>query len=169
MDKIYLVGLPGSGKSFTGKWLSQKMGWDFIDLDELIEKNEKQTIAQLFETLGEEGFRSIEQKYLKVTFSSKQCVISCGGGTPTWDQNMENMGRNGLTVYLNTELSEIERRLEAGKETRPLLAQNQNLGNQITELNEKRRPYYCRAKVIWNRNEPTEQFFRSLDRLVSIY
>jgi shikimate kinase len=169
MDKIYLVGLPGSGKSFTGKWLSQKMGWDFIDLDELIEKNEKQTIAQLFETLGEEGFRSIEQKYLKVTFSYKQCVISCGGGTPTWDQNMENMGRNGLTVYLNTELSEIERRLEAGKETRPLLAQNQNLGNQITELNEKRRPYYSRAKVIWNRNEPTEQFFRSLDRLVSIY
>jgi shikimate kinase len=168
MDKIYLVGLPGSGKSFTGKWLSQKMGWDFIDLDELIEKNEKQTIAQLFETLGEEGFRSIEQKYLKVTFSYKQCVISCGGGTPTWDQNMENMGRNGLTVYLNTELSEIERRLEAGKETRPLLAQNQNLGNQITELNEKRRPYYSRAKVIWNRNEPTEQFFRSLDRLVSI-
>jgi shikimate kinase len=82
---------------------------------------------------------------------------------------MENMGRNGLTVYLNTELSEIERRLEAGKETRPLLAQNQNLGNQITELNEKRRPYYSRAKVIWNRNEPTEQFFRSLDRLVSIY
>jgi len=161
--------LPGSGKSFTGKWLSQKMGWDFIDLDELIEKNEKQTIAQLFETLGEEGFRSIEQKYLKVTFSYKQCVISCGGGTPTWDQNMENMGRNGLTVYLNTELSEIERRLEAGKETRPLLAQNQNLGNQITELNEKRRPYYSRAKVIWNRNEPTEQFFRSLDRLVSIY
>jgi shikimate kinase len=145
------------------------MGWDFIDLDELIEKNEKQTIAQLFETLGEEGFRSIEQKYLKVTFSYKQCVISCGGGTPTWDQNMENMGRNGLTVYLNTELSEIERRLEAGKETRPLLAQNQNLGNQITELNEKRRPYYSRAKVIWNRNEPTEQFFRSLDRLVSIY
>jgi shikimate kinase len=169
MDKIYLVGLPGSGKSFTGKWLSQKMGWYFIDLDELIEKNEKQTIAQLFETLGEEGFRSIEQKYLKVTFSYKQCVISCGGGTPTWDQNMENMGRNGLTVYLNTELSEIERRLEAGKETRPLLAQNQNLGNQITELNEKRRPYYSRAKVIWNRNEPTEQFFRSLDRLVSIY
>ena len=161
--------MPGSGKSFTGKWLSQKMGWDFIDLDELIEKNEKQTIAQLFETLGEEGFRSIEQKYLKVTFSYKQCVISCGGGTPTWDQNMENMGRNGLTVYLNTELSEIERRLEAGKETRPLLAQNQNLGNQITELNEKRRPYYSRAKVIWNRNEPTEQFFRSLDRLVSIY
>jgi shikimate kinase len=169
MDKIYLVGLPGSGKSFTGKWLSQKMGWDFIDLDELIEKNEKQTITQLFETLGEEGFRSMEQKYLKVTFSYKQCVISCGGGTPAWDQNMENMGRHGLTVYLNTELSEIERRLEAGKETRPLLAQNQNIGKQITELNEKRRPYYSRAKVIWNRNEPTEQFFRSLDRLVSMY
>jgi len=41
MDKIYLLGLPGSGKSHTGKWLSQKMGWDFVDLDELIEKNEK--------------------------------------------------------------------------------------------------------------------------------
>jgi len=169
MDKIYLVGLPGSGKSYTGKWLSLRMGWDFIDLDELIEKNEKKTIAELFEMLGEEGFRNIEQKYLKVTFSYKQCVISCGGGTPAWGQNMEQMGRHGLTVYLNTELTEIERRLEAGKENRPLLAQNQNLGHQITELNEKRRPYYSRAKVIWNKNEPNEQFFRSLDRLVAIY
>jgi shikimate kinase len=169
MDKIYLVGLPGSGKSYTGKWLSRRMGWDFIDLDELIEKNEKKTIAELFKLLGEEGFRNIEQKYLKVTFSYKQCVISCGGGTPAWGQNMELMGRHGLTVYLNTELTEIERRLEAGKESRPLLAQNQNLGNQISELNEKRRPYYSRAKIIWNKNEPTEQFFRSLDRLVAIY
>jgi shikimate kinase len=169
MDKIYLVGLPGSGKSHTGKWLSQKMGWDFVDLDELIEKNEKKSVAELFETLGEEGFRNIEQKYLKVTFSFKQCVVSCGGGTPAWGQNMENMGRHGLTVYLNTELAEIERRLEESKVHRPLLSQKQNLGNQISELNEKRRPYYSRAKVIWNRNEPNEQFFSSLDRLVSLY
>jgi len=169
MDKIYLVGLPGSGKSQTGKWLSQKLGWDFVDLDELIEKNEKKSIAELFELQGEEGFRTIEQKYLKVTFSFKQCVISCGGGTPAWDNNMENMGRHGLTVYLNTELAEIERRLEDSKSIRPLLAQSQDLGKQISDLNEKRRPYYSRAKVIWNRNEPTEQFFRSLDRLLSIY
>ena len=169
MDKIYLVGLPGSGKSHTGKWLSQKMGWDFVDLDELIEKNEKKSIAELFEIHGEEGFRSIEQKYLKVTFSFKQCVISCGGGTPAWDNNMENMGRHGLTVYLNTELAEIERRLEDSKSIRPLLAQSKDLGKQISDLNEKRRPYYSRAKVIWNRNEPTEQFFRSLDCLLSIY
>ncbi|MFN4915780.1 MAG: shikimate kinase [Sphingomonadales bacterium] len=169
MDKIYLVGLPGSGKSHTGKWLSQKMGWDFVDLDELIEKNEKASIATLFETLGEEGFRSIEQKYLTATFSYKQCVISCGGGTPAWGNNMENMGRHGLTVYLNTELSEIEKRLEDSRTIRPLLNRNQNIGKQISELNEKRRPYYSRAKVIWNRNEPTEQFFRSLDRLLSIY
>ncbi|MFN5217954.1 MAG: shikimate kinase [Sphingomonadales bacterium] len=169
MDKIYLVGLPGSGKSHTGKWLSQKMGWDFVDLDELIEKNEKKSVGELFEMLGEEGFRNIEQKYLKVTFSFKQCVVSCGGGTPAWGQNMENMGRHGLTVYLNTELAEIERRLEESKVHRPLLSQKQNLGNQISELNEKRRPYYSRAKVIWNRNEPNEQFFSSLDRLVSLY
>lgn len=169
MDKIYLVGLPGSGKSHTGKWLSQKMGWDFVDLDELIEKNEKKSVGELFETLGEEGFRNIEQKYLKVTFSFKQCVVSCGGGTPAWGQNMENMGRHGLTVYLNTELAEIERRLEESKVHRPLLSHKQNLGNQISELNEKRRPYYSRAKVIWNRNEPNEQFFSSLDRLVSLY
>ena len=82
---------------------------------------------------------------------------------------MENMGRHGLTVYLNTELGEIERRLEASKTLRPLLKHNQSLGKQILELNEKRRPYYSRAKVIWNRNEPSEQFFRSLDRLLAIY
>ncbi|MEK0421961.1 MAG: shikimate kinase [Bacteroidetes bacterium] len=169
MDKIYLVGLPGSGKSHTGKWLSHKLGWDFVDLDELIEKNEKKSIADLFETLGEDGFRDIEQKYLTVTFSYKQCVVSCGGGTPAWSNNMENMGRHGLTVYLNTELGEIERRLEASKTLRPLLKHNQSLGKQILELNEKRRPYYSRAKVIWNRNEPSEQFFRSLDRLLAIY
>jgi shikimate kinase len=140
-----------------------------VDLDELIEKNEKKSVGELFEMLGEEGFRNIEQKYLKVTFSFKQCVVSCGGGTPAWGQNMENMGRHGLTVYLNTELAEIERRLEESKVHRPLLSQKQNLGNQISELNEKRRPYYSRAKVIWNRNEPNEQFFSSLDRLVSLY
>lgn len=145
------------------------MGWDFVDLDELIEKNEKKSIAELFDTLGEDGFRKIEQQYLKVTFSYKQCIISCGGGTPVWENNMESMGRHGLTVYLNTELTEIARRLEDSKTHRPLLTRNQNIGKQISDLNEKRRPYYSRAKVIWNRNEPNEQFFRSLDRLLSIY
>jgi len=145
------------------------MGWDFVDLDELIEKNEKKSIPQIFEELGEEGFRKIEQKYLHVTFSYKQCVVSCGGGTPVWDNNMENMSINGLTVYLNTELAEIERRLEESHIERPLLSQDKSLHKQISDLNEKRRPYYSRAKVIWNRNEPTEQFFRSLDRLLSIY
>ena len=169
MDKIYLLGLPGSGKSHTGKWLSHKMGWDFVDLDELIEKNEKKSIPQIFEELGEDGFRKIEQKYLHVTFSYKQCIVSCGGGTPVWGNNMENMSRNGLTVYLNTELAEIERRLEESRIERPLLSQDKSLQKHISDLNEKRRPYYSRAKVIWNRNEPTEQFFRSLDRLISIY
>jgi len=95
--------------------------------------------------------------------------VSCGGGTPVWDNNMENMSINGLTVYLNTELAEIERRLEESHIERPLLSQDKSLHKQISDLNEKRRPYYSRAKVIWNRNEPTEQFFRSLDRLLSIY
>ena len=82
---------------------------------------------------------------------------------------MEMMGRHGLTVYLNTELQEIIRRLEAGNVNRPLISDSIPLAVQIAELNEKRRPIYSRAKVVWNKNEPTEHFFRSLDRLLTIY
>jgi shikimate kinase len=169
MDKIYLIGLPGSGKSHTGSWLAKKLGWDFVDLDEQIENYENQPISELFKQLGEDGFRKLEQTALKRTFAYKQCVVSCGGGTPVWDNNMEMMGRHGLTVYLNTELQEIIRRLEAGNVNRPLISDSIPLAVQIAELNEKRRPIYSRAKVVWNKNEPTEHFFRSLDRLLTIY
>jgi shikimate kinase len=171
MNKIYLLGLPGAGKTTTGKWLASKLGWDFVDLDECIEKKAGKSVAQIFEEEGEIYFRQIEALALTETFQLKNCVVSCGGGTPAYDDNMERMSRHGLTVFLNTEIDEIENRLMAQTHARPLFQNESNEGirHKLEKLAEKRRPYYSRAKIIWNKNKPEDSFFNNINKLMSLY
>lgn len=170
MNKIYLLGLPGAGKTTTGKWLAAKLGWSFIDLDDLIAKKAGKSIQDIFSELGEDAFRKMEAVALTETFSLRQCVVSCGGGTPAYEDNMERMSRNGLTVFLNTEIDEIENRLREQK-GRPLLETESNDGirNKLEKLAEIRRPYYSRAKIIWNKNKPEESFYNNINKLMSLY
>ena len=102
MNKLYLVGLPASGKTTTAKWLSQKMEWTFLDLDEYIESKMGLSVREIFTTLGEDSFREIEAKCLRETASLRDVVVGCGGGTAAFHGNMDWMKSHGLTLYLNT-------------------------------------------------------------------
>ena len=78
----------GCGKSSVGKKLAKKMGFDFLDLDDYIEEKEKRTISEIFEKEGEAGFRGLEKKYLQEVSALKDKIVSTGGGTPCFYDNM---------------------------------------------------------------------------------
>src|SRR5260221_14675660 len=111
--KIFLIGLPGSGKTTLGKLLAGKLKLPFIDLDIEIEKSERQTINQIFENRKENYFREVESTMLKeFCNSSESFVMSTGGGAPCFHNNMSLMNNSGKTIFLDVPAKEIGYRLE---------------------------------------------------------
>lgn len=119
--KIYLIGLPASGKSTVGKELAKKIKYEFIDLDQKIVADNNQTIDEMFE-IGEDYFRDLETKTLISVIDLDNAVISCGGGIVERDINKSYM--NGVVVYLDCPLSEINFRLNRDTQSRPLSKTN---------------------------------------------
>ena len=120
-DKIFLIGFMGSGKTTTGKKLASRLNWKFIDLDEFIEEDKGMPVAEIFETQGEDWFRTVEAEALRTVTKAGNTVISTGGGTPCFYENMEFMLQNGLTVYLRMTPESLARRLARSSAGRPLL------------------------------------------------
>jgi shikimate kinase len=112
--------MPGSGKSSWGKQLAKHKLYQFIDLDELIEQSEKQTIVALFKTKGETVFRELEQHYLLSTLHLTNTIVSCGGGTAYYFDNMELMNKHGKTIYLNASKGLLTNRILNSKKPRPM-------------------------------------------------
>jgi shikimate kinase len=156
--RIYLIGFMGSGKSHTGKKLAELLKVPFFDLDQMIEDQQQKTISELFEKLGEDRFREIEQRTLHQTIAHKDAVISCGGGTPCFFDNMEWMNEHGVTIYLHTSEALLLERLIMERNKRPLLANSagEELAGFINRLMEKRLPYYEQAQVIYHQRENEE-------------
>ncbi|WP_347922280.1 shikimate kinase [Pontimicrobium sp. SW4] len=122
---IVLMGYMASGKSFIGKVLAKKVGYDFIDLDDYIEEQEGKTISDIFETSGEIYFRKIESTYLSQVLETKtNIVLSLGGGTPCYGNNISLIKNNPRIVsfYLSTNINTIVSRLENEKSKRPLVS-----------------------------------------------
>ena len=123
IDKhIYIIGPMGSGKTKIGKELAAKLGIPFVDLDQYIEAATGKTIKELFETEGEPYFRGIESQYLKELATQPAAVVSLGGGTPCFFNNMTFLKKTGKTVYLQTPVGILVSRLAQAKTPRPLLA-----------------------------------------------
>ena len=99
--------MPGSGKSSWGKKLANALQYSFVDLDKLIEQREELSIEEIFNEKGEEYFRNLEQKYLLETVVMNHVVISCGGGTPCYHNNMDLINANGISFYLNGAIGKI--------------------------------------------------------------
>lgn len=116
------MGFMGAGKSTYGKRLANAMGYKSLDLDALIEEKSGKTIAEIFETQGEEGFRALEAEVLRSTETEENVVIATGGGTACFHENMDWMNANGLTIYLRLFESILQKRLERAQEERPLLS-----------------------------------------------
>ena len=150
MRRIFLIGYMGAGKTTVGKDLSRRLGLSFIDLDFYIENRYHKTVGQLFSEKGENGFRDIEKKMLHEVASFEDVLISTGGGTPCFFDNMTFMNNTGTTVYLKVSVEELVNRLEVCKHTRPVLGgrSGSELKEFITQSLDKRAPYYNQASIV---------------------
>ena len=148
MTRIILIGYMGAGKTTIGKVLAREMGLDFYDLDNYIEDRFHQKIPEIFATKGEEGFREIERKMLHEVAEFENIVISCGGGTPCFFDNMEYMNTRGETIFLNASPAVLKEHLLMGKTVRPLIQgkTSEELIAYIEESLQQRLPYYLKAK-----------------------
>jgi shikimate kinase len=158
--KIFLVGLPGSGKSTLGKQLAHSLAIPFVDLDLAIEKAEKRKIAEIFKNAGEDYFRKVESELLnKWAVSDTDYLMATGGGAPCFFDNMQKMNGAGITIFLDVPPMEIAQRISASDSNdRPLfIKMNLDvLKDQIETLRTRRLPFYKQAKhvVIGNSIKP---------------
>ena len=152
MTRIILIGFMGSGKTTLGRALAAETGLTFIDLDNYIELRHCKSINQIFAERGEEGFRKIEQNMLHEVAEFEDVVISAGGGTPCFFDNMEYMNQQGVTVYLKATPETLRTHLRMGKQKRPLIAQknDEELDAFIRESLDKRESYYNQARLIFD-------------------
>lgn len=154
MKRIFLLGYMGVGKTTLGKYLSEKLNLEFVDLDLYIQARFQKTVSQLFEEFGEEGFRRIENKILKEVSDFENVVISTGGGAPCFYDNMANMNRKGTTIYLKATPELLSGRLITCREKRPLLQNktDEELYIFVKESLEKRESFYSQAHIIFEPN-----------------
>lgn len=154
MRRIIIIGYMGAGKTTVGRALAAELGIEFYDLDWYIESRMRKTVKQLFDEVGEEGFRKIEHNMLHEVAEFENVVISCGGGTPCFFDNMAYMNLQGDTVYLKVSPEILYKHLKMGKSVRPLLLNKtpEEVQVFITEQLANREPYYSRAKYTVNVN-----------------
>jgi shikimate kinase len=159
---IFLVGFMGSGKTHHGKQLASSMGVPFADLDALIEAEEGMSVTEIFRLKGESYFRTCESRLLRTIplfFSTRMInidhkfsifgVLSCGGGTPCFNHNMEWMNEHGVTVWIAPDVDILVKRLIGEQETRPLIAglNETELKNQVEQRLNDRDVYYRQSNL----------------------
>jgi len=152
-NKIYLTGFMGSGKSTIGPILANTLGWDFFDLDIVIEQKEGKKISKIFEESGEEYFRNIEKETLKDFAKRENVIVALGGGTITNQDNIDLLKRTGKIIYLKMSAEAAYKRLRY-KRDRPILTRDGTVNLSKPEFIEKiegllseRAKYYNQADV----------------------
>lgn len=147
--KVFLLGLPGSGKTTIGKKLASALKLPFIDLDKEIEKNEGKAISEIFKEKKEDYFRKLESSELKKWASKPDdFVMATGGGAPCFFDNIDIINKAGKSIFLDVPASEIAKRMSrAGMEKRPLLAASgkDGLKDSIEFMRSNRISYYKKA------------------------
>ncbi len=157
--KLYLIGLPGVGKSTVGKLLAEKLGYTFIDLDIYIEQQAMLFVDEIFHLYGEEYFRALETNCLKEVSKEKNVIISCGGGIVKSIKNKKIM--DGPCILLTADLKEIQKRLDASTIERPILA-----SKKLEDLYFERKELYDTFQTITIENKTPEQAIQDiLERL----
>ena len=148
MRRIILIGYMGSGKTTVGKALSKETGMMFYDLDWYIESRMRKSVSQIFAAKGEEKFRQMEYNMLHEVAEFEDVIISCGGGTPCFFDNMDYLNQQGDVVYLKATPETLYKHLLMAKVERPLLKGKSpdELIAYITEHLKEREPFYEKAR-----------------------
>jgi len=146
---IFLLGFMGSGKTYLGERLAVQLGRPFVDLDRLIEAGEGKTVPDIFAEKGEAAFRDLERQYLHSLENQAPAVVATGGGTPCFFDNMDWMNAHGTTVFLETPVETLYKRLRHERASRPLLAglSEAELWVFIEKKLGEREGWYRRARV----------------------
>ena len=140
----------GAGKSAVGRALARRYGLQHIDLDWRIEQRFHQKISDMFASIGEDGFRKREQNMLHEVMAMEDVVVSVGGGTPCFFDNMEQMNSIGNTIYLKCEVDTLVERIRLSQSKRPIVANKtkDELTLFITNHLIEREPFYSQAQHI---------------------
>ena len=149
--RIFLVGFMGSGKTHWGKQLAKQLTVPYYDLDDVISAQENKSVSQIFAESGEETFRVKEREVLESLIDENETmVLSTGGGTPCFFNNIERMKKYGVVVWLNTHVEVLLTRLKNEKTSRPLIKNvpDGDLRTYIVRKLNERRIYYEQADVI---------------------
>lgn len=155
--KIFLIGMPGSGKTTLGQQLATHLQLPFIDLDEEIVQAAQKSIKEIFEQEGEDYFRQLESDLLKnSTNRFSEFVMATGGGAPCFFDNMEAMKKAGIVVFLNTSLETIQARLAGQEITKRPLMKDIKLDQFVASFKTKfdqRMPIYQQANIILDESQ----------------
>ena len=163
-ERIFLIGMMGSGKSH---WLKQLAKWNKsvgYDLDALIEMNEEKTISDIFNEDGEAYFRKAEAKILKWFKEKKKYVVATGGGTACFQENMDFMKKEGVVIWLDESVEVLVKRLVGSKSTRPLISDlsDQELANFLEQKLVERHPFYKQAHYRLSSDQINEAVLKKL-------
>ena len=150
---LFLTGFMGSGKSTIGPIIANTIGWDFYDLDKLIEEKIGMKVSEIFEKFGEKHFRKIEKETLHELIKKENIIISLGGGTIVDEENLISIKKAGKLIYLKVSPGIVYERLRF-KRDRPVLTMDGTINlnknefvEKIFNLMETRRMFYEQADI----------------------
>jgi shikimate kinase len=169
-QKIILLGFMGCGKSTVGRALSKGMEMRFVDLDDAIEIREETTISDIFKHKGEKAFRDIETSTLQKALLLESIVISLGGGTPCFNNNMSEVNHDSISVYLRVSPEKLAERLFKERAHRPLI-ENYNSDEELSDFIkaklEEREPFYKMARYTINAQQSVEKIVQEITSLLN--
>jgi shikimate kinase len=158
-SNVILGGFMGTGKSSVGKRLAECLGYEFVDLDELIEADARLPIAQIFATRGEAAFRAMEREMVVRVSARERCVIATGGGALVEPRNLERLRRTGVVIALTASAEVILSRVGSGGD-RPMLW-GADPRQRVADLLAERTPAYSKADALVDTSS------RSVDEVVA--
>lgn len=169
---FYLTGFMGSGKSTVGPIIANTLGWDYYDLDSVIEAKEMMKVSEIFDAKGEIYFRNIETEFLSELSQKEMSIISLGGGTVTVDKNFDIIKNSGILIYLKISPETAYERLKY-KRDRPILTRDGTVDlekkefiDKLFQLMEKRKSYYESADIIFETEDSSIGL--TVDKLVKL-
>ena len=166
--RIFLLGFMGTGKSHWGSLWAAAHHVNFIDLDKEIERSEGMAILDIFEKKGEDHFREVEARELRLLGDQENCIIACGGGAPCFHENMEWMNSKGHTIFLEANPQYILANIEKEKGKRPLL-KNMNDAELLFFIEQKikeRIEFYKQSKTVLAAKDLTDKSFEAILNIV---